>query len=158
MARPRCSSTSSTLQTLRNHPLPVAAPSRPTLHVHAQPRRRPARAAPVAAVSDAMRRSASAAFPAARNVSVVSTNRAPPSPALLGSVECGGGSVAVAMVASSTVPYKSSQAATSSPKDSRRSPGLVVTPRATISRRAQMAARRERPRCASRLRGAARAL
>ena len=79
-----------------------------------------------------------------------------PSPAILGSVKRGGGSVAVAIAASNTAPYKSSQAATSSPKDGRRSPELVVTPRVPISRRAQMAARRKRPRRASRLLGAAR--
>jgi len=44
-----------------DRPLPAAATSRPTSQVPAQPRRRPARAVPVAAVSDARRRSAGAA-------------------------------------------------------------------------------------------------
>jgi len=44
------------------------------------------------------------------------------------------------MASSDVVADKSGRAATSSPKDGSRSSGLIATPRAPISRRAQMAA------------------
>jgi len=138
MARPRCSSKSSTSLALAHFARPPSA-RRGFLQAHiacagaTQALPGPRRAGRCRIRPEAPQRRRSS--PAARNVSAVPTTGRPPprSSGQRRARRCG--SVAVAIAASNTAPYESSQAATSSPKDGHRSPGLVVTPRAPGARK-----------------------